>query len=111
MSSQSPKPGEPGPVPVPRPDDVAASAPLVDEVTAGPGGAMTDEVGVITGDLTVATATLADGRAVVAVQYTDADEWYLLTGGPAPVPAGGLAELHRDVLELVRKGGGAEVPR
>ncbi|MFP3987152.1 hypothetical protein U9R90_06540 [Streptomyces sp. E11-3] len=72
---------------------------------------MTDEVGVITGDVTVATATLPDGRAVVAVQYTGAAEWYTLTGGPVPVPAGGLDELHHDVLELIRKGGGAEVPR
>nr|WP_231626395.1 hypothetical protein [Streptomyces apocyni] len=72
---------------------------------------MTDEVGVITGDITVATAPLPDGRAVVAVQYTDADEWYLLSGGPVPVPAGGLDELHHEVLELIKKGGGAEVPR
>ncbi|WP_406130755.1 hypothetical protein OHQ89_10250 [Streptomyces canus] len=32
-----------------------------DRVKAGPGGAMTDEVGVITGDLTVATTLLPDG--------------------------------------------------
>ena len=68
---------------------------LVDRVKAGPGGAMTDEVGVITGDLTVATSLQPDGRAGVAVQYTDADEWYTLTGSPAPLPHPvGLRQLH-----------------
>ncbi|MEU0119441.1 hypothetical protein ABZ137_38625 [Streptomyces bobili] len=81
---------------------------LVSTVKAGPGGAMTDEVGVITGDLTIATRLLADGRAHIAVQYTDADEWYVLTGSPVPVPAEGLAALHEQVLERVRHGGGAD---
>jgi hypothetical protein len=77
-------------------------------VTAGPGGAMTDEVGVITGDLTV-TTTLTDDRhsAHVAVQYTGADEWYTLTGSPAPIPQGGLAAYHRDLLGRIRRGHGA----
>ncbi|MCE0448167.1 hypothetical protein LT493_43985 [Streptomyces tricolor] len=49
----------------------------VDRVMAGPGGAMTDEVGVITGDLTVATILLSDGRSVrVAVQHSGSDTWY-----------------------------------
>ncbi|MFE0702056.1 hypothetical protein [Streptomyces sp. NPDC058872] len=82
----------------------------LDDVKTGPGGAMTDEVGVITGDLTVATDTLADGRAVVLVQYKDADEWYALTGGPVPVPSGGIEDLHAAVLDRVRAGGGARVP-
>ncbi|MFE9313102.1 hypothetical protein ACFYM5_36750, partial [Streptomyces sp. NPDC006706] len=64
---------------------------LVDEVKAGPGGAMTDEVGVITGELTVATSLLPDGRTSTAIQYTEADEWYTLTGSPAPVPPEGMA--------------------
>lgn len=81
-----------------------------DAVTAGPGGAMTDEVGVITGDLTVVTSLLADGRAGIAVQYTGAGEWYTLTGSPAPLPPGGLCALHDDVLQRVRKGGGAQAP-
>ncbi|NML55511.1 hypothetical protein HHL19_36140 [Streptomyces sp. R302] len=82
----------------------------LDDVRAGAGGAMTDEVGVITGDLTVATYALMDGRAVVLVQYKDADEWYTLTGNPVPVPPGGVAHLHADVLDRVRAGGGAGVP-
>ncbi|MGW1169114.1 hypothetical protein [Streptomyces sp. NPDC002550] len=85
-------------------------APLVDTVEAGPGGAMTDEVGVITGELTVATTQLADGRAQIAIQYTGAEEWYTLTGSPTPLPSGELKALHLDVLERVRRGGGAEAP-
>jgi hypothetical protein len=58
----------------------AETAPLVSEVTAGPGGAMTDEVGVITGDLTIAATARSDGHADIAIQYTGAEEWYTLTG-------------------------------
>lgn len=45
-----------------------------DQVAAGPGGAMTNEVGVITGDLTVRTTRQADHRVTVTIQYTGADE-------------------------------------
>ncbi|MEU1310546.1 hypothetical protein ABZ419_16845 [Streptomyces cinnamoneus] len=81
-----------------------------DEVTAGPGGAMTDEVGVITGDLTVATAQRPDGTAEVRVQYARAAEWYTLTGSPCPVPPDGLKALHQAVLGAIRAGGGAQAP-
>ncbi|MGK5629410.1 hypothetical protein [Streptomyces sp. URMC 123] len=85
---------------------------LVDEVVAGPGGAMTDEVGVVTGDLTVVTELSPDGRrAAVEVQYTGAEEWYTLTGSPVPLPPGGLPALHAAVLARVRAGGAAEAPR
>jgi hypothetical protein len=77
------------------------------EVKAGPGGAMTDEVGIITGELTVATSALPDGRASILVRYTGAEEWYTLTGSPATVPPGGLSALHADVLTRIREGGGA----
>lgn len=80
---------------------------LVADVPAGSGGALTDEVGVVTGDLTVATELRPDGRAAVAVQYTGADEWYTLTGSPVALPPAGLAALHADVLARVRRGGGA----
>ncbi|MFF4764243.1 hypothetical protein [Streptomyces sp. NPDC001292] len=71
---------------------------------------MTDEVGVITGDLTVATRLLPDGRAGITIQYTDADEWYVLTGSTVRVPPEGLAALHEQILGRVRHGG-AEAPR
>jgi hypothetical protein len=80
---------------------------LRDAVRAGPGGAMTDEVGVITGDVTVATTALPGGRARIAIQYTQADEWYTLTGSPVALPPEGLAALHADAVGRVRRGGGA----
>jgi hypothetical protein len=50
------------------------------DLTAGPGGVMTDEVGVVTGDLTLRTE-VDDGKTVVLkVQYKDAAEWYTVTG-------------------------------
>lgn len=82
-----------------------------DEITAGAGGAMTVEVGVITGDLTVRTTRRTDGMVDVAVQYTGADEWYALQGSPATVPDGELEEYHERVLDEVQQGGEAEAPR
>ncbi|KIF07231.1 hypothetical protein PL81_03175 [Streptomyces sp. RSD-27] len=79
-----------------------------DEVLAGPGGAMTDEVGVITGPLTLRTTAGPDGRVRFQVQYTDADEWYTLTGSPAA--HGDPEALHRAALRAIRSGGGAEAP-
>ncbi|MDO0929702.1 hypothetical protein QQY24_31750 [Streptomyces sp. TG1A-8] len=83
---------------------------LADTVKAGPGGAMTDEVGIVTGDLTVATTLQPGGRAALTVQYADAEDWYHLTGSPAPLPPAGLAALHCDVLKRIRAGGGAQAP-
>ncbi|MFD5752231.1 hypothetical protein [Streptomyces sp. NPDC127033] len=82
------------------------------EVTTGPGGAMTDEVGVITGDLTLTTSTRPDGQADLRIQYTGADEWYTLTGSPTPIPPDtGLQDLHARALEAVRHGGQATTLR
>ncbi|MFJ9339234.1 hypothetical protein ACIRP0_08060 [Streptomyces sp. NPDC101733] len=83
---------------------------LVGFVTAGPGGAMTDEVGVITGDLSLATEDLGDGTAALTVQYTGAEEWYTLTGSPVPLPEAALAGLHERALDALRAGGAARVP-
>lgn len=44
---------------------------------------MTDEVGVITGDLTLKTEVADSGDVTVRVQYKDAAEWYVVTGGRA----------------------------
>ena len=52
------------------------------DIVAGPGGVMTDEVGVITGELTLRTEVSGD-KVTVRVQYKDADEWYVVTGGKA----------------------------
>ena len=52
---------------------------LVTDIIPGPGGVMTDEVGVVTGDLELLT-TLADGVLRARVRYEGADEWYAVTG-------------------------------
>ena len=72
------------------------------DVTPGPGGVMTDEVGVVTGDLTIRT-DLDDGLAVtVHVQYKDADEWYTMSDiAPALTEAKDLDAAHAIVLEQV----------
>ncbi|PRY32646.1 hypothetical protein [Umezawaea tangerina] len=48
---------------------------------AGPGGIMTDDVGVITGELELRTVLAEDGSVRAEVRYEGADEWYALTGG------------------------------
>lgn len=47
-----------------------------------PGGVMTTEVGVITGELTLRTE-LAGDQVILHVQYKDADEWYTVADGKA----------------------------
>jgi hypothetical protein len=47
-----------------------------------PGGVMTDEAGVITGELTLRTE-LSGTTVALRVQYKDADEWYAVTNGTA----------------------------
>jgi hypothetical protein len=53
------------------------------DIKAGPGGVMTDEVGVVTGDLTLCTELDDAGNVVLRVQYKDAAEWYTVTGAKA----------------------------
>ena len=70
---------------------------------------MTDDVGVITGDLTVHTVLGDNGRSAhVSVQYTGAEEWYTLTGSPAPLPDGDLTAYHQGLLDPIRHGQAAE---
>jgi hypothetical protein len=53
------------------------------DVTAPPGGVMTDDVGVITGRLTVRTDIDDAGDVTVHVQYKDAGEWYTVRNARA----------------------------
>jgi len=53
------------------------------DIVPGPGGVMTDEVGVVTGDLTLRTEVEPDGSLTLRVQYREAAEWYVVTGGKA----------------------------
>ncbi|MEU3401895.1 hypothetical protein [Streptomyces filamentosus] len=80
-------------------------------VYTGRGGVLTVEGGIVTGDLTVHT-TFADGEARVAVQYSGASDWFTMSGSPVPCPSEEESrELHDAVVEAVREGGGATVPR
>jgi hypothetical protein len=78
------------------------AAPTTD-ITPGPGGVMTDEVGVVTGELTLRTE-LDAGQVVLRVQYKDADEWYVVTGGRAPLadPAD-VAAVHAIAVGLLHR--------
>jgi hypothetical protein len=79
---------------------------LSTDITAGPGGVMTDEVGVITGDLTLRTE-FAGGKVTLRVQYKDAEEWYVVTGGRAPIkdPAD-VAAVHTIAVGLLHRPAG-----
>ncbi|GGN74157.1 hypothetical protein GCM10010112_44000 [Actinoplanes lobatus] len=73
------------------------------DIVPGPGGVMTDEVGVVTGDLTLRTE-LADGQVTVRVQYKDADEWYTVTGGRAALAdAADLDAVHTVAVGLLHR--------
>ncbi|MGW6566755.1 hypothetical protein [Streptomyces sp. NPDC054975] len=79
-------------------------------VYTGRGGVLTDEVGAVTGDLTVHT-TWADGEARVAVQYTGASDWFTMAGSPVPCSSEAESrDLHEAVVEAVRVGQAATVP-
>jgi len=67
---------------------------------------MTDEVGVLTGDLTVHT-TWIHGEAQITVQSTGAEEWHTLHGSPVAAldEATGRA-VHQAAVETVKVGGG-----
>jgi hypothetical protein len=55
---------------------------LTAQIVAGPGGVMTDEVGVVTGELELRTTATGDA-VVLSVRYQDAGEWYTVSGGNA----------------------------
>jgi hypothetical protein len=77
---------------------------LTSDITAGPGGVMTDEVGVVTGELTLRTELTAGGRATLRVRYRDADEWYAVTDGRCTLhdPAD-LAAVHELATGLLNR--------
>jgi hypothetical protein len=79
----------------------------VSGVTPGPGGVMTDEVGVVTGELTLRTEVDDQRRVVLRVQYKDADEWYTVTGGRATLAdARDLGAVHEIAVGLLNRPAG-----
>ena len=64
---------------------------------------MTDEVGVVTGELTLRTE-FADGQVTLHVQYKEADEWYVVSGGKAALnDAAGLDAVHDIAVGLLNR--------
>jgi hypothetical protein len=77
-----------------------------DDFTTGQGGVFTDEVGVITGRVTLETRVDDERRLVLRVQYKDADEWYTVTGGRATLhDAADAKPVHELVLGVLARGG------
>ena len=85
--------------------DSPAGSPVAktSDLTPGPGGVMTNEVGVITGELTL-RSELAGDQLTLRVQYKDADEWYVVTGGKASLkdPAD-LDAVHKIVVGILNR--------
>ena len=81
------------------------------DVFAGRGGARTGGGGGMTGNLTL--RSIWDGaQAEVVMRYTGTSHWYALAGSPVPCPSEqDSRQLHQAVVEAVRAGGGATVPR
>jgi hypothetical protein len=77
------------------------------DFTAGPGGVWTEEVGVITGELTLRTELDGQRDLTLRVQYKDADEWYVIKGGRTRlVDAGDLEPVHTLVLGVLNRPNG-----
>ena len=77
------------------------------DITPGPGGVMTDEVGVVTGELTVRTEADDKLAVTVRVQYKDAAEWYTVTGARATLTdARDLDAVHAVAVALLNRPNG-----
>lgn len=81
----------------------AAEQSRTTDITPGPGGVMTDEVGVVTGELTL-RSTFSDGEVALSVQYKDAEEWYAVTGGRSKLTdSSDLDSVHAIAVALLNR--------
>lgn len=65
---------------------------------------MTDEVGVVTGELTLRTEVDGAGAVTLRVQYKGADEWYAVTGAHATLAAPADADaVHAIAVALLNR--------
>jgi hypothetical protein len=65
---------------------------------------MTDEVGVVTGELTLQSELGPDNSFVVKVQYKDAGEWYTVTGAKGTLKdPEDLAAVHTVVTGILHR--------
>ena len=79
----------------------------ITDVTPGPGGVMTDEVGVVTGELTLRTELADGGTVTLRVQYKGADEWYTVQGATAHLAAAeDLDAVHAIAVALLNRPNG-----
>lgn len=77
------------------------------DFTAGPGGVWTEEVGVVTGALTLRTELGDDLKLTLRVQYQQADEWYVVKGGRTTLhDAADLEPVHALVLGILDRPNG-----
>jgi len=76
------------------------------DFTAPKGGVMTDEVGAITGELTLRTEVDGHGTVSHRIQYKDAEEWYTVTGLPATQPESEAGDAAVDSATAPVAGGG-----
>ena len=77
------------------------------DIVARPGGVMTDEVGSVTGELTLRTELADDGSVKQLVQYRGADEWYQVTGSATTLADGRtLDAVHADAVVLLSQPSG-----
>jgi hypothetical protein len=71
---------------------------------AAPCGVMTDEVGVITGDLELRTRCAPSGEVTVDVRYEGALEWYRLSAADTTLrDAKDHEPLHRSLLGVLNR--------
>jgi hypothetical protein len=73
------------------------------QIQAPPGGVMTDEVGTVTGDLTLQPQHSASGDVTLRVQYTGADEWYTVSGAHVKVDGGDSEAVAKAEEELLAR--------
>lgn len=79
-------------------------APLSATFTAPAGGIMTDEVGVITGEVELVSKIAQDNQAVATVRYAGALDWYTITdsavllGSPDELPT-----FHEDAVQKYKQ--------
>jgi hypothetical protein len=73
------------------------------QIQAPQGGVMTEEVGTVTGDLTLEPQHSAAGDVTLRVQYTGADEWYTVSGAHIKVDGGDSDAVAKAEEELLAR--------
>jgi hypothetical protein len=75
---------------------------MTKDIVAPAGGVMTDEVGIVTGDLTL-TPWLDGDTVRLRVQYKGADEWYTVSDASVKVDAANQDAVDKASNELLAR--------